>query len=106
MTDSATQATSEDAAKAAASSPEATRQRIEALPFDRALAELQSVVAKLEQGNLQLEESIALFEVGVLLQRHCERLIGEAEVRFQRLVESAGGQLRALDLSLGESEET
>ena len=76
-----------------------------ALPFDRALAEFKAVVEKLETGNLPLEESIALFEQGVLLQSRCERLLNEAEVRFQRLVDGAGGQLRTIDLSLGESEE-
>ena len=84
---------------------DAERQRIAALPFDRALSEFKSVVEKLEAGNLPLEESIALFEQGVLLQRRCERMLSEAELRFQRLVESAGGKVRAMDLPLGESEE-
>jgi exodeoxyribonuclease VII small subunit len=84
---------------------DAERQRIAALPFDRALTEFKSVVEKLEAGNLPLEESIALFEQGVLLQRRCERMLSEAELRFQRLVESAGGKVRASDLPLGEPEE-
>jgi hypothetical protein len=41
----------------------------------------------------------------VLLQRRCERMLGEAELRFQRLVEGSGGKVRALDLSLGEAED-
>jgi exodeoxyribonuclease VII small subunit len=85
---------------------DAERQRIAALSFDTALAEFKQVVEKLESGNLQLEESIALFEQGVLLQRRCERMLTEAELRFQRLVEGAGGKIRALDLSLGEADET
>ena len=84
---------------------DAERQRIAALPYDRAYAEFRAVVEKLETGNLPLEESIALFEQGVLLQRRCERMLSEAEVRFQRLVESAGGKVRALDLSLGEGDD-
>ena len=84
---------------------DAERQRIAALPFDKALAEFKAVVEKLEAGNLPLESSIALFEQGVLLQRRCEKMLSEAELRFQRLVEQAGGKVRALDLSLGESEE-
>ena len=83
----------------------ADRQRIAALPFDKALDEFKGVVEKLEAGNLPLEQSIALFEQGVLLQRRCEKMLSEAELRFQRLVEQAGGKVRALDLSLGESEE-
>src|SRR5687768_14194878 len=89
----------------AAPNLEAERQRIAALPFDKALAEFKAVVEKLESGNLPLEESIALFEQGVLLQRRCERMLSEAELRFQRLVEGAGGKVRALDLSLGEADE-
>jgi exodeoxyribonuclease VII small subunit len=81
------------------------RQRIAALPFDKALAEFKGVVEKLEAGNLPLESSIALFEQGVLLQRRCEKMLSEAELSFQRLVEQAGGKVRALDLSLGESGE-
>lgn len=84
---------------------DAERQRINALPFDRALAEFKQVVEKLEAGNLPLEDSIALFEQGVLLQRRCEKLLSEAELRFQRLVEQAGGKVRTLDLSLGEADE-
>ncbi|HEY8135934.1 MAG TPA: exodeoxyribonuclease VII small subunit [Candidatus Limnocylindrales bacterium] len=84
---------------------DAERQRIAALPFDKALTEFKSVVEKLEAGNLPLEQSIALFEQGVLLQRRCEKMLSEAELRFQRLVEQAGGKVRALDLSLGESDE-
>ena len=89
-----------------ATSTDAERQRIAALPYDKAYAEFKTVVEKLEAGNLPLEESIALFEQGVLLQRRCERMLSEAELRFQRLVESAGGKVRALDLSLGETEES
>jgi exodeoxyribonuclease VII small subunit len=85
---------------------DAERQRIAALPFDKALAEFKGVVEKLEAGNLPLEESIALFEQGVLLQRRCERMLSEAELRFQRLVEQAGGRIRALDLSVGDADET
>ena len=97
MTDQATAPAAPDQA--------AERRRVAALPFDRALAEFQAVVQKLETGNLPLEESIALFEQGVLLQNRCERLLNEAEVRFQRLVDGTGGQLRTIDLSLGEAEE-
>jgi exodeoxyribonuclease VII small subunit len=94
-----------DQPAAAAPNLDAERQRIAALPYDRAYAELTAVVEKLESGNLPLEQSIALFEQGVLLQRRCEKMLSEAELRFQRLVESAGGKVRALDLSLGEADD-
>ena len=67
------------------------------LAFDKALAELQTVVQRLETGGLPLEESIALYERGVALHEHCARLLTDAELRVQRLVEQAGGALRTLD---------
>ena len=71
---------------------------IATLPFDRALAELQSVVSRLESGGLPLEESIALYERGVALHDHCAKLLTDAELRVQRLVEQGGG-LRTIDLA-------
>jgi exodeoxyribonuclease VII small subunit len=71
---------------------------IAALPFDRALAELQAVVGRLEAGGLPLEESIGLYERGVALHEHCAALLAGAELRVQRLVEGAGGSLRTMDL--------
>ena len=73
-----------------------------ALPFDAALAELQSVVGRLEDGGLALEASIALYERGMALHEHCAQLLGDAELRVQRLVEDAGGALRAIDLEPGD----
>lgn len=68
------------------------------LPFDRALADLGSIVSRLEAGGLSLEESIALYEQGVALHEHCAHLLASAELRVRRLVDGAGGAPRALDL--------
>ncbi|OGN87333.1 MAG: exodeoxyribonuclease VII small subunit [Chloroflexi bacterium GWC2_73_18] len=69
------------------------------LPFDRALAELQETVTRLESGGLPLEEAITLYERGVALHERCARLLADAELRVQRLVERAGGALQAIELS-------
>lgn len=71
---------------------------IATLPFDRALAELQAVVGRLESGGSPLELSIELYERGVGLHEHCAKLLTGAELRVQRLVEQAGGALRTVDL--------
>lgn len=71
---------------------------IERLAFDQALTELQAVVGRLETGGLPLESSIELYERGVALHAHCARLLGQAELRVQRLVEGVGGRLAVLDL--------
>lgn len=68
------------------------------LLFDQALDELRSVVARLEDGGLPLEESIALYERGAALHEHCARLLDVAEVRIGRLVDGPGGAPRLMDL--------
>ncbi len=75
------------------------------LAFDDALAELQRTVAELEAGGQPLEASIALYERGVALHERCARLLAEAELRVQRLVERAGGALAALDVRPDEAAE-
>jgi exodeoxyribonuclease VII small subunit len=69
------------------------------LSFDAALEELQAVVARLEGGGLPLEETITLYERGVALHARCARLLDDAQLRVQRLVEEAGGALRTIDLA-------
>lgn len=69
------------------------RPPIETLGFDAALDEFQRVVGELEAGGQPLEEALALYERGVALQAHLERLLTDAETRIRRLVERSGGQL-------------
>lgn len=71
---------------------------IATLTFDKALDELRDVVARLEEGGLPLEESIALYERGAALHEHCGVLLDDAELRVQRLVDSAGAAPRVMDL--------
>ncbi|HKG75931.1 MAG TPA: exodeoxyribonuclease VII small subunit, partial [Beijerinckiaceae bacterium] len=45
---------------------------IAALPFERALEELEAIVRRLERGDVPLEDSIAIYERGEALKKHCE----------------------------------
>lgn len=67
------------------------------LSFDQALAELQETVRRLEEGGLPLEEAITLYERGVALHERCSRLLGDAELRVQRLVERSSGEVVAVE---------
>jgi exodeoxyribonuclease VII small subunit len=80
------------------------RPPVDSLTFDDALAELQRTVAELEAGGQPLEDSIALYERGVALHERCARLLADAELRVQRLVERAGGALAALDVRPDEAD--
>ncbi len=73
---------------------------VETLAFDTALAALERTVAELEAGGLPLERTIELYERGVALERRCEQLLAEAELRVRRLVEGARGALSVAELRL------
>ena len=60
--------------------------------FEAAIAELESIVKKLEEGDLPLEQSLALYERGVQLSRFCQLRLEEADRRIEILNER--GQLR------------
>jgi len=66
---------------------ESTSSRSEAVEpdFEQALKRLNALVEKLESGQLPLEESVAAFEEGVKLTRHCETLLDSADQRLQVL---------------------
>lgn len=58
--------------------------------FEQAIAELDQIVRTLEQGDLPLEQSLALFERGVKLSRFCHERLEDAEKRIQVLTERGG----------------
>ncbi len=58
---------------------------VEELSYEQALAELEGIVAALEANKLPLEESMALFERGQALSRHCVELLDKAELRIKQL---------------------
>ena len=62
------------------------------MPFEAALAELESIVDKLEKGAVALEDSIKLYERGEALKAHCDQLLKNAEMRIEKIVLSAEGK--------------
>ena len=61
-----------------------------ALNFENSLSELEQLVERMEQGNLPLEESLRLFERGILLTRTCQKALKDAEQKVQILLEENG----------------
>ena len=53
--------------------------------FESALAELESIVERLEAGKVDLEESITIYERGEKLKAHCEQLLKKAEARIEKI---------------------
>ena len=65
---------------------------IAALPFEAALKELESIVARLERGDVPLEESIEIYTRGEALKARCDTLLKQAEARIERITLGADGK--------------
>ena len=64
---------------------------IEEMPFETALAEMEELIRQLEEGQLALDESLALFERGQLLAARCQQLLTTAELKVQQLLPAPDG---------------
>jgi len=60
------------------------------LDYEAAVTELESLVERLEQGDISLEESLKLYESGVLLTRDCQDALQAAEQKVQMLLQQSG----------------
>jgi exodeoxyribonuclease VII small subunit len=65
---------------------------IAALPFEKALAQLEEIVSKLESGKVDLEQSIAIYERGEALKKHCEQQLKSAEARIEKITLKPDGK--------------
>ncbi len=61
------------------------------MSFETALRELEVIVARLEQGEVDLEDSIALYERGQALKNHCESKLKSAESRLEKIIQGVAG---------------
>jgi exodeoxyribonuclease VII small subunit len=64
---------------------------ISAMSFEQALAELETIVGRLESGQAPLEESISLYERGAQLKAHCETRLEAARLKVEKIVMGAQG---------------
>ncbi len=64
------------------------------LSFEKALADLEKIVEKLEKGDLPLNESLALFEKGVKLARYLREELEKAEKKIEILLKDEKGEVK------------
>jgi exodeoxyribonuclease VII small subunit len=65
---------------------------IKKLTFEAAIAELESIVKRLEEGKVPLEESVEIYERGEVLKKRCEELLKQAEARVEKITLDASGK--------------
>ena len=75
-----------------AKAPAKSHADIKEMTFERALKELESIVGRLERGDVELEESISIYERGEALRDHCERLLKQAEAKVEKLTFGPDGR--------------
>jgi len=66
-------------------------QNIKDLNFETALEELEKIVQKLESGEVELEQSITMYERGAALKAHCEGKLKAAKLKIEKIVLDADG---------------
>jgi exodeoxyribonuclease VII small subunit len=64
---------------------------VKKLSFERAIEELETIVKRLEDGKVPLEESVVIYERGEQLKRRCEDLLRQAEARVEKITTDASG---------------
>lgn len=62
--------------------------------FEEALQKLEAIVAKMEEGDLPLEEALKAFEEGVKLAKFCTGKLDEAERKVEKLIRDQGGRIQ------------
>ena len=71
---------------------ENTHVDVKRLSFERAIEELETIVKRLEEGKVPLEESVTIYERGEALKRRCEELLKQAETRVDKITTDSTGQ--------------
>ncbi len=61
------------------------------MSFEQSLKELEGIVSRLEQGDVELERSITIYERGEALRKHCDDLLKRAEAKVEKITLDAKG---------------
>lgn len=69
---------------------------IAAMSFEDALRGLEEIVRKLESGEVPLDDSIALYERGEALRKHCQARLDAAQARIEKIVAGPDGSVAAI----------
>jgi exodeoxyribonuclease VII small subunit len=67
-------------------------QKIESLTFEQSMQELETLVRRLEEGRMPLEESIKAYERGTTLKNHCQSKLQEAKLKVDQIVLAPNGE--------------
>lgn len=73
------------------------------LNFEKALAELEALVERMEEGDLSLEDSLKAFENGIRLTQQCQQALSAAQQRVQMLMQK-DGEIESVELDAADEQ--
>jgi exodeoxyribonuclease VII small subunit len=91
-------------AKASSQADPESMDDVASMSFEQALAALEDIVRRLEDGDIDLDGAIEAYARGAALKRHCESKLSQAEQRISRIAVGADGSLSAVSES-GETDD-
>lgn len=75
-------------------------QNVEEMSFEESIDALEALVKKLEDGGIDLDESLRIYEQAVALRDHCRAILQDGERRIRKIMETADGNVREEEFDL------
>ena len=69
-------------------------ENVDEMSFEESIDALEGLVKRLEDGGIDLDESLRIYEQAVALRDHCERILEDGERRIKKIMETADGTVR------------
>ncbi len=69
------------------------------IQFEKSLARLEEIVAKLESGEVSLSDAIGLYEEGITLSKNCIKQLNEVETKLKKITAELDGTFRVEDIT-------
>ena len=69
-------------------------ENVEEMTFEQSIDALEALVKRLEDGGIDLDESLRIYEQAVALRDHCRSILEDGEHRIRKIMETADGSVR------------
>ena len=70
------------------------------MSFEEALGELEEIVKKIDSGQEDLADAVDSFERGVRLKKHCQKMLNDAKLKVEKIIEADEGEIKATGLEV------
>lgn len=71
---------------------------VDKMSFEEALSELEEIVQKIDSGQEDLSGAVASFERGISLKKHCSKVLADAKLKVEKIIEADEDGVKTTDL--------